>query len=68
MRDRLAGYVASQAIARARFCELAAASITGLALEWKFRASTSSTEYRPHVALTIINELHLLCFNAVGTA
>ena len=56
------------AIARARFCELASALIAGLALEWKFRASTSSTEYRPHVALTVINELYLLCFNAVGTA
>ena len=68
MRDRLAGYVASQAIARARFCELAAASIAEVALEWRFRASTSFTEYRPHLALTVINELHLLCFNAVGTA
>ena len=68
VRDCLATYVASQAIARARFCELAAASIAGVALEWKFRASTSSTEYRPHLALTIINDLRLLCFNAVGTA
>ena len=64
VRDRLASY----AIARALFCELAAASIAGLALEWRFHASTSSTEYGPHVALTVINELRLLCFNAVGTA
>ena len=61
-------------------------SIVGLALEGKFRASTSSMDvkmssstdvdrlqtllymYRPHFALTIINELHLLCLHAVGTA
>ena len=33
VRDRLASYVASYAIARTQFCELAAASIAGLALE-----------------------------------
>ena len=44
VRDRLASYVA-----RARFCELAAASIAELALEWKSRASTSSIRSTDHM-------------------
>ena len=78
-RDRKTSYVASWA-GSAGFCEVTGSSVNhGVALERKFRASTSSTDDKPkqirsklsyhtYFALTAINKLCLLCLHDVGTA